>query len=113
MVRHVQPVADLLAVAIHRQRLAGQCVDDHQRDQLLGEVVGPVVVAAVGGEHRQAVGVVVGTNQMVARRLAGRVRAVGLVAVGFGECGVVFCEGAVNFVSGYVKKAEAGFGRAL
>src|SRR5690606_34225811 len=76
MVFHVQPVADLHAVAIHRQGLAGQGVDDHQRDELFGEVVRAVVVRAVGGEHRQAVGVVVGTHQVVAGGLAGRIGAV-------------------------------------
>ena len=113
MVFDVEPVADLLSIAVHRQGLAGERIDDHQRDELFREVIGAVVVAAVSGEHRQAVGVVVGTHQVVARGLAGRVRAVGLVAVGFCKRGVVFCEGTVNFVSGDVQKAEAGFGRAL
>ena len=79
MVLDVQPVAHLLPVAVHRQRLAGEGIDDHQRDQLLGEVIGPVVVGAVGGEHRQAVGVVLGAHQVVARGLASRVGAVRLV----------------------------------
>jgi hypothetical protein len=37
VVAHVEPVADVLAVAVDRQRLAGERVDDHQRDQLLGK----------------------------------------------------------------------------
>ncbi len=49
MVFHVQPVANLHAIAVHRQRLARQGVDDHQRDELLGEVVRAVVVAAICG----------------------------------------------------------------
>ena len=77
VVLDVEPVAHLHAVAVDRQRLAGEGVDDHQRDQLFGEVIGPVVVAAVGGEHRQAVGVVPGPHQVVARRLARRVGLLG------------------------------------
>ena len=78
------------AVAIHRQGLARQRVDDHQRNQLLGKVVRPIVVGAVGGQHRQAVGVVPGAHQVVAGGLAGRIRAVGLVAVGLGKGRIVF-----------------------
>ncbi len=62
MVFDVKPVPHLHAVAIHRQGLARQRVDDHQRNQLLGKMEGAVVVAAVGGEHRQAVGVVPGAH---------------------------------------------------
>ena len=60
----------LPAVAVHRQGLAGQGVDDHQRDEFFREVVRPIVVGAVGREHRQTISVVVGTHQMVAGRFA-------------------------------------------
>ena len=48
VVLDVEPVADVVAVAVDRQGLALQGVEDHQRDQLLGELVGAVVVRAVG-----------------------------------------------------------------
>ena len=86
---------------------------DAERDELFREMVGAVVVGAVGGEYRQAVGVVVGTHQVVAGGLAGGVRAVGFVAVGFGEGGVVFGEGAVDFVGGDVEEAEVRLGLSL
>ena len=85
VVFHIEPVADLLAVAVNGQRLAGQGIVDDQRDELFREVVGAVVVGAVGGEYRQAIGVVVGTHQVVAGGLARGVRAVGFVAMGLGE----------------------------
>ncbi len=109
VVFHVQPVAHLLAVAIHRQGLAGQGVDDHERDELFGEVVGPVVVAAVGGEHRQAIGVVPGTHQVVAGGLAGAVRAVGFVGIRFGKGGVAGAERAVHLVGADVQKTKGSF----
>ena len=74
-----QPVADVHAVAVDRQLLALGRVEDHQRDQLLGELVRPVVVRAVGHQHRQAVGVVVGPGQMVGRGLGGRIGRTGIV----------------------------------
>ena len=112
VVRDVEPVADLLAVAVDGQRLAGERVVDDQRDELFREVVGAVVVGAVGGEHRQPVGVMVGAHQMVAGGFARRIRAVGFVAVGFGEGGVVFFQRAVDFVGGDVEEAEVVLGFA-
>ena len=109
VVFHIEPVADLLAVAVDGQGLAGQGVVDDQRNELFREVVGAVVVGAVGGEYRQAVGVVVGAHQMVAGGLARGVWAVGFVAVGFGEGGVVLVQRAVDFVGGDVEEAETVF----
>ena len=47
VVLDVQPVAHVGAVAIDRQRLALQRLQDDQRNELFREVVGPVVVGAV------------------------------------------------------------------
>ena len=75
-------------------------------------MVGAVVIGAVGGEHRQPVGVVVGAHQMVAGRFARRIRAVGFVAVGLGEGGLVLFQRAVDFVGGDVEKTEVVLGFA-
>ena len=40
----VQPVAHVEAVAVDRQRLAHQRVDDHQRNELLGKLIGSVII---------------------------------------------------------------------
>ena len=113
VVAHVEPVADLPPIAIHRQRLARQGIDDHERNELFGEMERAVVVGAVGGHDRQAVGVVPRTHQVVARCLAGRVRAVGLVGVAFGERRRLGRERAVNLVGADVVKAKGGFLAAL
>lgn len=44
MVFNVEPVADLVAFAVYRKRLAFQGVEDHQRDEFFREVVGAIVV---------------------------------------------------------------------
>ncbi|MNH14501.1 hypothetical protein D3C79_740940 [compost metagenome] len=49
---YIEPVTDLVALAVDRQRLAIQGVEDHQRDQLLGEVAWAVVIGAVGDNGR-------------------------------------------------------------
>ena len=69
----IQPVAHVFAITVDRQILAVQGIVDDQRDQLFRELVGTVVVRAVGDQHRQAVGVVIGADQMVRGGLAGRI----------------------------------------
>ncbi len=107
MVLDIEPVADLAALAIDRQRLALQGVKYGQRDQLLGEVVGAVVVGAIGGNRRQAVGVMPGAHQVIGRGLAGGIGRVGLVASRLGEqAGGV--QAAIDLVGGDMVEAEAG-----
>ena len=69
VVLNEQPVAHVLALAIDGQRLAVADVVDEQRNQLLGELIGAVVVRAVGDDDGHAVGVVIGTNEVVAAGL--------------------------------------------
>ena len=65
VVLDIEPITDVLPVAIDRQRLACQSFDDHVRDQLFGEMVRPVIVRAVGDECRQPVSFMPGAHQMV------------------------------------------------
>ena len=71
----VEPVADVLAVAVDRQLLVGQRVDDHQRDELLREVVRAVVVRAARDRRRDLVGAMVGHDEQVSTGLRSRIRA--------------------------------------
>jgi hypothetical protein len=89
MVLDVEPVANVLAVAVHRKSLALQCVVDHQRDQLLGKLEWAVVVGAVGGQRRQVVGVKVGADEVIGSSLGGGIRAVGRVRCGLAKCWIV------------------------
>src|SRR5215210_2851526 len=68
-----QPVAHLAAVAVHGERVAVEGVQHHQRNQLLGMLPRAVVVRAAADQRLDAVGVSVGRDQQVARRLGGRV----------------------------------------
>ena len=71
----VEPVADVLAIAVDRQFLVGQCVDDHQRDELLREMVRTVVVRAARDCRRDLVGAVVSHDEQVSTGLRRRIRA--------------------------------------
>ena len=65
VVLHVQPVAHVLALAVHGQGLAVTDVVDEQRNQFLGELIGAVVVGTVGYDGRHPVSVVEGTDKVV------------------------------------------------
>ncbi len=78
MVGHVDPVADVAAVAVERHLQPVQQVGHEQRDDLLRELVRPVVVAAPGDAHVQPVGPGVGPGHQVAAGLGRRVRGVRL-----------------------------------
>ena len=69
-----EPVANVLALAVYGQRLAVTYVVDKQGNQFFGELVGPVVVGAVGHQCGHPVGVVIGSHEVVARCLGGRIR---------------------------------------
>ena len=106
MIRDIQPVADLLAIAVHRQRFARECIDDHQRNEFFRKMVRPVVVRAVRRDDGQTIGVVPSTHKMVTRRLTRRVRAVGLVRIGFGKGRISRLQTAVDLIRAHVVKTE-------
>jgi hypothetical protein len=70
----VEPVAHLAPVAVDRQRVAVQRVQDTKRDQLLGVLARPVVVRAAADDGLDAVRVRVGGHEQVPSCLGGRVR---------------------------------------
>ena len=101
-----QPVTDIAAVAINRQRLAGQGIENHQRDQLFRVMKGAVIIRAVGGQHGQAVSMKPGADQMVGCRFRRRIRAVGLVWMGFGEWRIARLQRAVHFIGGHMQETK-------
>ena len=72
-VEHVQPVAAGLAVAVDRQLLVGQRLDDEARDHLLRVLVGPVVVERSDHGDRQVIRAPIRVGQAVATGLGARV----------------------------------------
>ncbi len=79
MIFYEQPVSHVESLPIDGERLAMADVINKKRYQLLGELVGTVVVRAVGHDHGHAVGVVEGADKMITRCLrsaVGRMRIV-------------------------------------
>ena len=99
MIAHIKPVPHVQPVAIDRNGLAVADRFDDDRNQLLRKLVGAVVVGAIGRDHRQAVGVMIGAHQQVARRLAGGIGRVGSVGRGFGKI-AAGAQAAIDFIGG-------------
>ena len=85
VVLHEEPVAHVLSLAVYGQRFAVADVVDEERNQFLRELIGAVVVRAVGHDGRHAVGVVVGAHEVVARCLRCRIGRVGVIFGGLEE----------------------------
>ena len=69
MILDIEPVAHILALAVDRQRLACERIQDGQRDQLFGEMIRPVIVRAIRHDDRQAIGPLPGLGEVVGRGL--------------------------------------------
>ena len=69
MIVNVQPVTNIAAVAVNRQRFAAHTVQDQYGDQLFGKLVRSVIVRAMCRDDGHAVGMEIRTCQMVGRGL--------------------------------------------
>ena len=65
VIHYIQPVAHILSLALYRQRFAVADIVDEQWDELLGELIGSVVVRTVGHDGRHSVCVVEGAHEVV------------------------------------------------
>ena len=85
MIIDVEPVADVVAFAVDGQGFARYGVMNHEGNELFRELAGAVVVGAVGGNDREAVGMVPGADEVIGGSLGGGVRGVRLIGGGLGK----------------------------
>ena len=71
----IEPVSDILTLAIYRQRLVSKRIRYHQRDQLLRELVGAIIIRTAAYSDRKSVGPVICHHEQICRGLRGRIRA--------------------------------------
>ena len=69
MVLYIESVTHILTLSIDGKWLALTNIVNEERDQFLGKLIGTIIVGAVGDYRRHAVGVVIGTYEMVTARL--------------------------------------------
>src|SRR5215475_1777890 len=51
MIVYMNPIAHIHAVAINRERLVAECLNDHQRNQFFGKLIRTVIIRASGHQH--------------------------------------------------------------
>lgn len=106
VIAHIEPVANLLAVAVDGERFTGQGIVNHQRNEFFRKMQRPVVIRAIRGEDGETVGVVVGANKVVAGGFTGGIGAIRLVEICLSKRRIIRSERAVNLVGGYMQEAE-------
>ena len=105
MILDIEPVANVQSIAVEGDPFAGRRFENHDRDQLLGELPGAVIVGAICEYHWQFIGVMPGTHQVIACGLAGGIGAAWVVGRCFGEAS--FCpKRTEDLISTDVVKAE-------
>lgn len=72
---HIQPVTDIQPLSINRQRLVLRSIVDHQRNQLLRELIRSIIVGATGNGYRQPIRPVIRLHQQIRRSLGRAIRA--------------------------------------
>ena len=85
MITDIEPIADIFAVTVDRQRFPVHAVMEDQWNELFRELIGTIVVRAVGDQGRQAVGMEIGTDQVIGRSLRGRIGRAGIESRALGE----------------------------
>jgi len=70
----MQPIANLPAVAVDRNRLTSQRLQNRQRNQLFWKLKRPVVVRTIRNEHRQPIRLEPRAGEVIGARLRRRVR---------------------------------------
>ena len=100
-----EPVPHLHPVAVDRQGIAGERVQDAERDQLLGMLARPVVVGCADDQRLRSVGAREGGDEQVTARLGGGVRGGRVERRDLGRGALV--EIAVHLVRGDLEVADA------
>ena len=113
MIFDVEPIADLLAVAVNGERFSLQGIEHDQRDELFRKLIGAIIVRTIGGYHRHPVCVEIGPNEEIARSFGSGVGAVGRVGCRLAKSWVVSCQSPIYFVGRNVKKSKGFLSSAV
>src|SRR6185437_9959318 len=73
MILNMQPIPDVGAGSVNRQRLALDGIEYGQRDELFRKLAWSIIVRAVRHDNRQAIGLEPCQREVIGGRLAGRI----------------------------------------
>ncbi len=108
MVDYIQPVSCIFSVAVNGQRFFIQNIVNTQGNQFFREVVGAVVIGAVGHNKRKAIRISVGAHQMIRGGLGSGIRRFWIIRCLFGE-EAGFAQRPIDFVRGHMIKQMFSF----
>ena len=55
VILYIQPVTDIFALSVYRKRLVIQRIGNHQRNELLREMIWSIVVGTSADRHRKSI----------------------------------------------------------
>src|SRR5271157_1800127 len=85
MIFDIKPIANIFPIAVNRQRLSLQGIENNQRNEFFRELIWAIIIRTVGYCHRQEESFIVGAHQMVGSRLGRGIWAVGTIWSVFAE----------------------------
>ena len=65
MISHIEPVPYIETIPVDREGFSFKGIEDHKGDEFFRELIGAVVVGAVGDGYGEAVRLVVSPHQMI------------------------------------------------
>jgi hypothetical protein len=85
MIFDIKPVPHVEAFAVDGKGFIVQAVDNHERDQLFREMIGPVVVGTTGDSYREIVGTLISLYKQISSGFGAAVGRAGVDRRLFGE----------------------------
>ena len=104
MIIHIEPVPHVFSVSVYRKFLSLQSIVDNQGNQLLRELIRPVIVRTVGNVRRKMIGVNISLYQKIGTGLACGIGTVGIIRRRLIEISPVFFQGTVYLICGNMQK---------
>ncbi len=98
MIFDIKPVTHVFAFSIDGKWLLMTNVIDKERNEFFWELIGAVIVGAVCYQSRHAVGIMIGTYEVIGRSFGGGIGAVWEVAGGLSEEAAVKLKRTIDFV---------------
>jgi hypothetical protein len=105
VILNIQPISDLPAIAIDRERFTCESIQNHQRDKFFRELVRTVIIRAIGYGDGQVIGMVIGSHQVIAGSLGCRIWRMGSIGSGFSKRRFSRSKASMYLVGGYLVEA--------
>ena len=98
MVINIEPITDIAAISINRDRLLISTGSDDRWDEFFAVLMRSEIIGAIRGYCRQLIRVEVRADQVIRGGLASRIRRIGRIWRDFGKWRIGFIQRAINFI---------------